>query len=508
MGDSFDPSKVVMDELLGGGARKTSEQALAKLEELPDEAKQSIAASLIERLLDEQDDRRRAWIISALTIAGVPGTVDIVAARLLPSEPSEWVRYRAAISLAKMQPDNLKDHLEAALEDKSALVRAVVLRLLIENESMKYIEPLLQMARGSDWVNRKAAIKVLRSNAGHRPFNEMVESRFVPLLVACLHDSYELKDCQYQAARALGNMKHKWSDAIHVLGESLAKGLPDRVRRACIDALHEIGRPETRQALLVALQDKDAEVRVQAANALKNALGVSEAVSFVAEELLRREEPPAEYYDALRQVDSKGAANFLKNNLLHPDSRIAQRAMRALTELGGEEAIRTLEAQRAKALDTYTKLLGDADEQVMKQFNRLMKQAHHAFSMSMWMHGIIFGIGAVVLMASLYVALSRGFETFERYVGAGAAAGSLGILLLSFYKDPLKNIRRSVTSLIEINVVFLGYVRQINQIDATFKQMFLTSAGSGIDQMKQTVRQIQDSVKKTMEEVKVHLGAE
>jgi len=114
----------------------------------------------------------------------------------------------------------------------------------------------------------------------------------------------------------------------------------------------------------------------------------------------------------------------------------------------------------------------------------------------------------VVLAISLYVALSQGFQTFERYVGVGTAVGSLGTLLLLFYKDPLKNIRASVTSLVKVNVVFLGYVRQINQIDATFKQLFLASAGFGIDEMKQTVEQIQDSVRKTMEEVKSYLGSE
>jgi hypothetical protein len=192
--------------------------------------------------------------------------------------------------------------------------------------------------------------------------------------------------------------------------------------------------------------------------------------------------------------------------LLHPDPKIAEWASRALARLGGEEAVRTLQAQRTKALETYTKLLSDADKQIMGQFNRLMGRAQQGFLMSMWMHGIIFGIGVVVLVVSLYVALSQGFETFERYVGVGAAVGSLGTLLLMFYTGPLRNIRQSVTDLVEVNVVFLGYVRQINQIDATFKQLFLASSGFGVKQMKQTVEQIQDSVKNTMQEVKAYLG--
>jgi hypothetical protein len=44
-------------------------------------------------------------------------------------------------------------------------------------------------------------------------------------------------------------------------------------------------------------------------------------------------------------------------------------------------------------------------------------------------------------------------------------------------------------------------VRQINQMDATFKQLFLASAEFGVEQ-------IQDSVKKTTAEVKAYLGPE
>ena len=185
---------------------------------------------------------------------------------------------------------------------------------------------------------------------------------------------------------------------------------------------------------------------------------------------------------------------------------MAERASHALARLGGEEAVRTLQAQRTQALETYTELLASADERVVEQFNQLMVQAQRGFLMSMWMHGVIFGVGVVVLAVSLYVALSEGFDTFERYVGIGGAIGSLGTLLLLFYKDPLKNIRHSVTSLVKVNVVFMGYVRQINQIDATFKQLFLASTGFGIDQMQQTVEQIRESVRKTMEEVKNYLG--
>ncbi len=69
----------------------------------------------------------------------------------------------------------------------------------------------------------------------------------------------------------------------------------------------------------------------------------------------------------------------------------------------------------------------------------------------------------------------------------------------------LQNLGHSVNNLVKVNVVFLGFVRQINQIDATFKQMFLSISGFGPDQMEQTVSQIQQSVEQTLEKVKAYL---
>lgn len=510
MGRLSKESQALVDRLLDGHTAERKE-VLAALPTLPDKDKETLAAFLIEHLPKEGDGWARAWSISALAAINIPDTVDDVAARLDPDvEEFEWARYWAAIGLAEMQPSDLQDHLTEALDDPHTLVRAVALRLLIENGFEDgYVEQLSAMAlKSPEWEARWVACKVLRRDAGHEPLREGIEKKFISVLVDRLRDDHELMDVRHQAAMALGGMVHRWQEAIEALGEALSKkDLADWARRSCVDALAQIGKPETREHLLFALRDRDAEIRVRAAGALKGALGAPEAVSFIVEEVLRLDEPSSEYFDALRQIDSKEAANVLADHLLHPDPTIAARASRALARLGGEEAVRTLQAQRTKALEKYTELLGTADTQVMGQFNQLMGQAQRGFLMSMWMHGAIFGIGVVVLVVSLYVALSQGFETFERYVGVGAAVGSLGTLLLLFYKDPLKNIRDSVTSLVKVNVVFLGYVRQINQIDATFKQLFLASAGFGIDQMKQTVEQIQDSVRKTMEEVKAYLGS-
>ena len=116
-----------------------------------------------------------------------------------------------------------------------------------------------------------------------------------------------------------------------------------------------------------------------------------DGISFIAESLLRQDELSRENIDALRQIDYSLAANVLSDRLLHPDPKISTRASQALALLSGEEAVRTLQAQRTKALDTYTKLLGTADAQIMDQFKNLMKRAQIAFSVCMQCDNIVRG---------------------------------------------------------------------------------------------------------------------
>ena len=134
-----------------------------------------------------------------------------------------------------------------------------------------------------------------------------------------------------------------------------------------------------------------------------------------------------------------------------------------------------------------------------------MSDVQQAYHTSLWMHRIIFGIGTLILAASLVVALAAGLDTLQGWVGIGGAASGLGTLLLVFYASPLKNIDRSVTQLIRIDVIFLGYIRQLNQIDATFKQLFLSTMSFGTDQMEKTVGEIRTTVDRTMAEIQENL---
>jgi hypothetical protein len=269
---------------------------------------------------------------------------------------------------------------------------------------------------------------------------------------------------------------------------------------------------EVQTAMLLALEDTAPDIRAGAVESLRRILGPKAAVQVVVEALLERDDQPDGYIDALRRIDSINASSLLSESLWHPDPDKQRRASEALTDLGGAEALRKLLAQNRQFVDKYTEMLSDADRRIMKQHDQLMGQARFSFRTSMYMHIIVFLLGVGILIATVALAIWQGVlnDTTDPVVALvttvpGLAGGFVGVWLGMFYRTPIENIRRSTADLVKINITFLGFIRQINQIDATFKQFYLNTAGFGLDQMQETVEQIQITVGKSLERVQTFI---
>jgi hypothetical protein len=449
-------------------------------------------------------------MVTAVATTRLEGALEAVARRMdAKVEGDTLVRFWAVVRTAQLEPPNLRDRLGAVVRlEKDAQVKAVALRLLMEiNYEDAYFKSWQDMAEDENWYNRYSACKVLRSKYTCCRSLAPVETRFLPILKGRLDDRGETLDVKFQAALALGDFEQQWSAAVNALEDLLTPRVQDWLRRAAVDALVSLGKAETRDPLLNALRDPDAEIRVRAAAGLKKALGPAQAVEFIIDRLIRDETPTPEFIDALRLIDNKTAADGLSNRLLNADLAVSNKAQALLTQLGGEGALRSLFAQRNKAVDTYSAILAETDSRIMEQFNLLMNEARTAFQTNLWMHRIIFGIDALLLIASLIVALASGLDTLQGWIGVGGSVGSLATLLLLFYRNPVRNIDQAVAQLVKVDVIFLGYIRQINQIDATFKQLFLSTMSFGIEQMERTVEEIRETVDKTMLGIKENLSA-
>ena len=472
--------------------------------------KDQIEKYLIERLASDKDPWHTTWSLTALAAIDLPdGRNEILKHVSEQNEPDAWVRHFALINAANFSPFPQKE-IEEATQDNEILPQATAFRLLLANGQDHFADEIQKMLEDTHVPDaRWAAARALRNRTDllMKPLREHIENRFIHPLVEIVSEANIYMDIRWEAIQSLASFQSRQGEVAERLSDLLTTVPDSTLRRYCLEALIILDQAqESQNGLLTALEDKDAQIRLDAANTLKKMLGAEKSIQLILPRARGRDKDTALLVDALRHIDSNQAAREIRDALSNPDIKVSSQANQLLTELGGQAATQILMNERAKALDNYTVILNDADNDVRVHFKELMLQAKIAFWLSLIMHVVVFVIGVWMLFASLSTALDRGLPVLSTWIGVGGAgAGALAILLSAFYRNPLKNVRGSLNALMQVDVVFLGYVRQINQIDATFKHMFLDNRDFGTEQMKGTVTEIQSSVKAILGEIKDHI---
>ncbi len=491
-----------------GDLAKQRNEILNKIRDMEGPKREDINNYIL-NWLDKKNPNQwqRSWAISALAQLGCQDGQDRVKNLMTPQgEPDPWTRYFALINGACFKPFPEAEILAAATSDPESLPKATAMRLLVAHGSLEYESGLLAMLQSQQNQNECwAAARALRTRTDLKMdlLPSDIEKDFISTLVEIAERKYIPWDTRWECIQTLISFSEKKIVTSHLAG-MLVKDPDATIRRYCLDALIELNeKEEAKEALLKAVEDEDAAIQLKAARALKSMVGGEESIKRLVPEALKPEKDKDVMLDALRRIDKERAANALREALGHPDIQISKRASELLTDLGGQAAAQILLAQRTKALDLYTSLLSNADTEVRQHFGQLMSQARWAFWISMGMHVVIFVIGVVALMGSLILALNGGEKSVSTW--AAGAVGVASLLLTSFYKNPLQNVRGSLNALMQVDVVFLGYVRQINQIDATFKHLFLEPQGFGTPQMKEIVVEIQNTVSLVLEEIKKYI---
>lgn len=271
------------------------------------------------------------------------------------------------------------------------------------------------------------------------------------------------------------------------------------LRLEAVESLARLSHPESQGDLIFALRDDNAEVRVKASKALKSLLK-EEAVSTVIQFALREgiEETWLNYLtEALRLIDSDRiiSTQILSKELGGDDQRRAKLAEQILLELGGWAAVQKI-SQRRTTLETLDKLLEQSEKTIKDTFSDTITQARRNFYFAMGVNIIIVIVGLFLISLSI-MQLIQMPEKIETWIIPGAG-GLFGILITMFFKNPRQNAREDLTALMNVNVIFLGFLRRVNQIDATFKHAFIESLSFGTHDMDQTLKQIDDAVVQTL----------
>ena len=511
-------------EAILDGTHDERSAAIDKIGALPDADKEALASDLRDRVTTDSsmEDWARSWSLSALVATGRDEVWPVIAQHVSDEDAYGWVRYWAVIGYAQSEQDDIVDLFASTLaatdptSSDDVIVRSVLLRLLLdlgaeEPDPKETLDTLIGMLSDKKWWDaRFFAAKAFRSHGGRTALPGWAQRNVVPELARTLRKE-QGTDVSDQAAWALGSMDVEWQSALEALRAVLDDQNKRGTRRAAIDAVEELGREESAPILLDALVGTDAEVRARSAEVAEGVVGSTTAIEMIVDRIVTHpiaegdERTLGRFLQALRRIDIVEAGQQIAVFVTHPDPAVVQRATHALEELGGASAFAALHSHKKAMLETYTALLSEADKTTTKRFTELISEARTAFTTSMWMHRIVFGVGIVALAAGLTIALVSGLDDFARFVGMGTAVGGVGLMLAHFYKDPLRNIHESLLGLLQVTIVFQGFVREVNQIDAMFKQRFLSPGGAAGDILGPSLGALRSSVRLTLDEIDTHL---
>jgi HEAT repeat protein len=499
-GDLAQQFDVFRDSPYDLGRCRSAVQAIAS-----DADHAQVVASAQEFVRTERYDEVRAWGINVLELVPDASSFDFLmgfikagrdAGRRRRAKYSRLYSLKALDALADSdeQRDKLDKLIEARWSDdaEDALPRAYAAVLGVKRnrrEARVQLETMFEGGGDSFWL----------------PFMVLRALRECPVPVAAAflleraRDKGGYVEIRHRAIEQLAAYEPT-SEIVRAVGEVLAGDENEYLRLSAAVTLGLLGDHGARQDLISGVADSNAEVRVQATRALEKCVGRDDAVTILVASALTGEDgraPIGPFVDALRLLDADRTRSTaaLSKELGSEDRSRAQRAESILLELGGWSAVQRL-SQRRATLEQLDSLLEESEAVVQRTFEATVKQAQRNFYFALVVNALVVAIG-VALSVIAIIHLVQTPEDLQAWLLPGAG-GVIGLLINLTFNNPRNNARDDLATLVNVNVLFLGFLRQLNEIDATFKHAYIEGGDFGVKDMKETVGRIDATVASTL----------
>ena len=189
-------------------------------------------------------------------------------------------------------------------------------------------------------------------------------------------------------------------------------------------SLAKLRHPDSQEDLISALRDDDAEVRVQASEALKSLLK-EEAVPTILQYALREEVDETmltHLVEALRLIDRdrKVSTQVLSKEMAGEDQRRVQLAELILLELGGWAAVQRI-SQRRNTLETLDRLLEQSEQAIKDTFQDTINQARRNFYFAMGVNILVVIVGLILITLAIMQLIQQP-DKLQNWVVPGALA--------------------------------------------------------------------------------------
>jgi len=431
----------------------------------------------------------RCWLLSALgrVADSDEGAREQVRKHLDPIyEPYEWARFWTFEGLVNGRATDLIALAETltARKGEAPLVANLARVVLAHSGSDDALDVVRETLKNGSPVDQWSVLRGIR-----------VVPTLVPSLVGELCpivNEGKYDDVTFDAIVALGKLAPE-SQYADKAAMSLQKYLIDH-RWPMYDsmrtkALIGLGNLQVERASAVLIEetlDESPSIVHEAARALEKVLGVRTTTGRLMETATRLGPGSLpKFATALRSMRRNDVVEALEAVMLTAPDEQRDLARQLLSEVGGQYAFQKLLA-RTTVAEKYAGALEQAEEKIHALFETSILEAQHGFRVATRMDVVVFALGIMLIGVSAILVVRQG-NTLNDWAGVGITGGTgvLGVLYSLFVAKPRTQVQASVDHLMHLKVVFLGYLRQLHQIDQAYTRRLLDDEGMTPDEVKQ-----------------------
>jgi hypothetical protein len=385
-------------------------------------------------------------------------------------EPNRWVRCDVIAGLVAVNAPDLK----------------VLAREIKRNDPHPWLIMLATAVLAG--AGDPDAVKEIKTNLCNGDKNSTLRAlRIVPLedvldeMIVLANPDQEDSNSAYNAIVALGCIPNTWPHA-QKAADALQRYLEfyhenwwlDGPWAKTLEALGNLRIARTASSIMEEFTSDNPKIIFEAARALEKILGVPIAVARVVEAASHTDRMFLEgYASALRWMNRDLVVEKLEEMMASGPVEQQETARILLIELGGLSAFQKVQA-RKMAIAHYTEQLEKAEDQVRDMFKNSIAEAQNGYKLASYMDFSVFILGSILIVVSAILALiNQG--NLDSWAGSGLVSGGAGVLgvLYALIKDPRRRIPEEVDHLMYLKVIFLGYLRQLHQVDQAFTRSLL-----------------------------------
>ncbi len=365
-----------------------------------------------------------------------PPDIEFLSRRLLEKEDSPQVRQLAGAVLAQRGDKSALKEIMAGIHHKDPSFQESTLRALGVIPLRPAVKPLCSIIADTQ------------------------STTLVSLAIAALG--------RVQGKRSIETTAHFLSTFVSRINGILIWHKPE------IQALYTLGRlksPVGIPTLVKALCSSRAEIIAEAARALGK-LEEPQATADRLVEAVKKSDriPVARLCNLLRRKGLKAAASQVESAAQCPvTAKLGDSTITPPYE--GNGLSRDNIKEGVTSMDRMALTLGETDKAVKELFEDSFQETRNDFRMTTLMGAVVFLLGISLVALSAWLILSQKGNLQGWYgLAITGLVGAVGVVYGVLTAQPRRQMRESVEQLMYLRVIFLAYMRQLNQADQAYSR--------------------------------------